>query len=73
MEPTRLIFDVFGGRMIIETASDGWAAYYLGNEGRRISAYIPIPAQLDGPGIAQYLHDLFHESATAEHPTVRMV
>lgn len=73
MEATRLTFDVFGRRIIVEARSEGWAAFYAGNDGKRRPAHIVIPAHLDGPGIAQYLDDLFHESATADHPTVRIL
>jgi hypothetical protein len=37
------------------------------------STAIPIPAHLDAAGIAQDLDDLFHESASPENPTVRVL
>lgn len=73
MEKTRLLFDVFGRRVIVEATSQGWAAFYSGNDGKRRPANIAIPAHLARQDIAQYLDDLFHESATARHPTVRIL
>ena len=73
MEASPFIFDVFGGQIFVEATSNGWAAFYAGNDGRRGSAHIPIPAHLDPPAIAEYLDDIFHESATADHPTVRLL
>ncbi len=66
-----MAFDVFGRRIMVEATLDGWAAFHLGTDGKRRSADITIPSHLDEADIAQYLDDLFHESATAEHPKVR--
>ena len=73
MTDERFLFDVFGRRVLVEKTPQGWAAFYSGSDGTRRAAHIPIPSDLDGPGIGRYLDDLFHESATADHPTVRML
>ena len=69
----RLRFELFGGQIFVEATSDGWTAYYTGNNGERRSAHIPIPPDLDAPAITEYLDDLFYESATVEHPAVRLL
>ena len=73
MTPQRLKFDVFGRLLIAETSADGWITYYSEHDGKRRPANIPIPTHLDVAGITQYLDDLFHESATPENPTVRLL
>jgi len=69
----RLQFDVYGRRIEIEATADGWATFIPGNEGKRRPAGIAIPADLDIDEIVQYLADLFHESATEQHPSVRLL
>ena len=73
MNGLRLQFDVFGRRIDVEATADGWAAFIPGNEGKRRAAGFSIPADLDPSGIATYLDDLFHESATARNPAVRLL
>ena len=73
MKAQRLRFDVFGHHIMVEATPAGWATFLPANDGKRRPANIPIPAHLDVQGIAQYLDDLFHESATAENPTVRIL
>jgi hypothetical protein len=67
----KLRFDVFGRDITIETTAAGWVAFVPGNDRKRRPAGFPIPATMDAQDIAQYLDDLFHENATAEHPVVR--
>jgi hypothetical protein len=69
----RLTFDVFGRRIVVEATSGGWIAFYQENDGKRRRADFVIPRDLASDGIAQYLDDLFHEFATAEHPHVRVL
>ena len=73
MKTTRLTFDVFGRRIIVESTPRGWAAFHAGDDGKRRPTDIVIPRDLDGPGIARYLDDLFHEYASPEHPAVRIL
>jgi hypothetical protein len=69
----RLKFDVFGRRIDVEATGNGWAAYIPGNDGKRRSANLSIPPELDMTEIGQYLGDLFHEAASTQHPTVRLL
>lgn len=65
-----LRFDVFGKRVGVERTSDGWIACWLGNEGKRRPAEFVIPDFVAEDELAQYLRDLFHESASPQHPDV---
>lgn len=73
VEARRFLFEVFGRRILVEATDGGWTAFDTGGDGKRRPAHIVIPPHLDGPGIAAYLDDLFHEHATPEHPAVRML
>lgn len=73
MEATRLLFDVFGRQVVVESTLGGWSAFYPGNDGKRRPVDVAIPSHLDAHGIMGYLDDMFHEHATAEHPAVRLV
>jgi len=73
MEAKRLLLDVFGRRVIVESTPEGWSAFYPGNDGKRRPVDIAIPSHLDESGIIEYLDDLFHEHATAEQPAVRIL
>ena len=70
-EPLR--FEVFGRRIDVERTAEGWAAYVPGTDGKRRSAQIAIPSELKADEIGQYLGDLFHEAATPNYPTVRLL
>lgn len=73
MARERLRFDVFGRRIDVERTVDGWAAYLPGNDGKRRSAQIPIPADMSADEIGRYLADVLHESATPKRPNVRQL
>ena len=73
MASERLRFDVFGRRIDVARTSDGWAAYFPGNDGKRRAANVPIPRELGADEIGRYLGDVFHESATPRHPNVRLL
>jgi hypothetical protein len=64
------LFDVFGRIMLIEASEDGWAAFYVGQDGKRRRADFQIPGSIDGDELAQYLDDLFHEDASPARPSV---
>ena len=70
MRMQRLRFEVFGRRIDVEATAEGWAAFLPGGDGKRRSANIPIPSDLDAERIAQYLGDLYHEAATERNPSV---
>lgn len=63
-------FDVFGRRIGIVRVETGWAAFVLGEDGKRRPADFPVPAFLAEEDLQQYLADLFHESASRAHPEV---
>ena len=48
----RLGFDLFGRRIDVESASEGWFAYLPGDDGKRRPATIVIPSGLDAHGVA---------------------
>ncbi|HRH87850.1 MAG TPA: hypothetical protein PLO41_13450 [Rubrivivax sp.] len=66
-----LHFDVFGRRVAIERTGSGWQAYDVGNEGKRRPADFAIPHFVQEAELAQFLADLFHESASSAHPEVK--
>jgi len=68
-----LKFDVFGKVMIAEAAADGWRLFVLGADGKRSPAAVPIPDFVTESEIAQYLDDIFHESATLDRPCVLQI
>lgn len=69
----RLRFDVFGRRIDVERTAHGWEAFVPGTDGKRRRAQIAIPPELGAAEIGQYLGDLFHEGASPERPTVRLL
>jgi hypothetical protein len=73
MKSERLRFDVFGRRIDVERTEEGWAAFVPGIDGKRRPAQIAIPPEFEADEISRYLGDLFHESASPKHPTVRLL
>ena len=66
-----LKFDVFGRLILVTESGDGWAAFYMGAEGKkRPAGDIVIPADIRESEIERYLGDLCHEWATEQHPNV---
>ena len=60
----RYRFNVFGRIIAVERVGDAWAAHLIGNDGKRRPAGLAIPADVTGAELAQYLYDIYHESAT---------
>jgi hypothetical protein len=57
-------FSVFGHRVAIRARpGGGWDAFALGDEGKRRPADFVVPDFVAAEDLAQYLFDLFHESA----------
>lgn len=56
-------FDVFGRRVAIRATPAGWEAFELGNDGKRRRAGFVVPDFVAADELAQFLADLFHESA----------
>lgn len=66
-----LHFDVFGRRIGVTRALGEWSAVYLGTEGKgREARDVAIPPWIEKDDIGRFLADLFHESASPEHPDV---
>ena len=69
---TRIEFDVFGHRLLVERTDFGWRALYPGSEGKhRVAADIVIPPDTAEVDLARYLADLCHEWASPDRPAVR--
>ncbi len=68
-----LRFNVFGTLVGISRSGADWTAYYLGSEGKRRPADFVIPEFVEETELAQYLADLFHESATPSNSEVRFI
>lgn len=73
MKRERLRFDVFGRRIDVERTDQGWVAFVPGADGKRHRAQISIPPEFSSDEVGRYLGDLFHESASPEHSTVRLL
>jgi hypothetical protein len=58
-------FDVFGRALALRPtgASPRWAAFWLGDEGKRRPAEFVVPDFVEPDELVQFLHDLFHERA----------
>jgi len=59
-----LRFKVFGSLIAVRAVDGGWAAFRLGPDGKRRPAEFVVPDFIAEAEIAQFLADLFHESAT---------
>jgi hypothetical protein len=69
---SRLEFDVFGRRLLVERTDSGWTALYPGSEGKhRVAHGIVIPPDTPETDLERYLADLCHEWASPERSTVR--
>lgn len=60
----RHVFKVFGRLIAIEREGDAWRSYLMGPDGKRRPAQLAIPSELVHGELAQYLYDVYHESAT---------
>jgi hypothetical protein len=60
----RYRFNVFGQIISIARVGDVWVAHLVGNEGKRRPAGLAIPSDVPHTELAQYLYDIYHESAT---------
>jgi hypothetical protein len=69
----QLRFNVFGQHIAIEGSAGSWQAFHLGNEGKRRPADFVIPAEVAEADLAEYLADLFHESATPRRNEVKQI
>jgi hypothetical protein len=58
------VFNVFGRIVAIERVADRWSCYLQGPEGKRRPMELAVPPEVTRGELAQYLYDIFHESAT---------
>lgn len=67
--------DIFGKQeMEIVRRNGEWLAFYCGNEGKKRKAQgVCIPSSLNDSEVVEYFDDLFHEWATPERPSVKVV
>jgi hypothetical protein len=66
--------DVFGKEVEVLRVKNQWQIFYLGNEGKkRLATDVVIPSSTKEQDIASYLADIFHESATAQNPEVKII
>ena len=66
-------YNVFGRIVAIEREGDVWQAYAVGADGKRSPAPFVVPDFVEENEIAQFLFDLFHESATPGKGDVRRI
>lgn len=64
-------FNVFGRIFAIQREGARWQAYVVENDGKRRPAGFVVPEFIEEHELAQYLADLFHESATPTNGEVR--
>ncbi|MDM0109713.1 hypothetical protein QTH97_32680 [Variovorax sp. J22R24] len=57
------LFNVFGRIVAIERANDRWSCYLMGADGKRQPLELAVPDEVTREELAQYLYDVYHESA----------
>lgn len=66
--------DVFGRLMLAARSDAGWELFDLGSDGkRRRTTDVVVPDFVTADELAQYLADIFHESASSLHPEVKVL
>lgn len=63
----RKVFNVFGRIIALERQGPetGWSAWLVGADGKRQPMELAVPAEVGPEELAQYLYDIYHESAAA--------
>ncbi|MBU0747977.1 MAG: hypothetical protein KKB95_03425 [Gammaproteobacteria bacterium] len=66
-------FNVFG--RVVEVRREGaqWQVYRVGADGKRTPAGFVVPDFVQEDELAQFLEDLFHESASPHNGDVRRI
>jgi hypothetical protein len=64
-------FNVFGRIFEVRRESGEWRSYAISSDGKRGPSGFEIPAFIEERELEQYLHDLFHESATPGNAEVK--
>lgn len=67
--------DIFGKQEMEVVRRNGeWLAFYCGNEGKKRKAQgVIIPGSLSEREVVEYIDDLFHEWATPEKSSVKVI
>ena len=67
--------DIFGKKEMEISRRDGeWLAFYCGNEGKKRKAQeVTIPGSLSEQEVIEYIDDIFHELATLEKSSVKVI
>jgi hypothetical protein len=68
-----LRFNVFGRIFSVQRDGGSWKAYAVGSDGKRSPAGFVIPDFVEEEDVAQFLSDLFHESATPANGDVKRI
>ena len=63
-------FNVFGKLIGVERTPTGWATLFLGDDGKRRPGDFIFLDFIAEDEVAEYLRDLFHESASPHNPDV---
>jgi hypothetical protein len=64
-------FDVFGKRMSVQRKDGEWLLFQESNTGVRARVFeVVFPSDLEESGLATYLADIYHETASENHPYV---
>ncbi|WP_417283667.1 hypothetical protein [Comamonas sp.] len=58
-------FNVFGRILAIERASGEWRCFAIGADGKRGPVNLAVPPEVAHGELAQYLYDIYHESAAS--------
>jgi len=58
------VFNVFGRRIAVHRDEGRWSCYMMGTDGKRRPMELAIPQEVAADELAQYLYDIYHESAT---------
>lgn len=66
-------FNVFGRMVEVQRQGAQWQALLVGPDGKRRPAGFVVPDFVAPDELAQYLADLFHESATPSNGEVRRI
>lgn len=66
-------FLVFGRTVEVQREGALWQAYRVGADGKRTLAGFVIPDFVQEHELAQFLEDLFHESASPHNGDVRRI
>lgn len=74
MMPGEIRLDVFGRMLAAEPKDGRWRLYDVGADGKRRPATdVVVPDFVGDEALPQFLADLFHESASGQHPQVRRI